>query len=85
MRAQALDGLGLAPQAEREARRAIPLWPENDNPRRTLAFLLARRGAHGEAMAQLDTELVLNPKDDVARSLYQQLRGELRGRSEEGR
>jgi tetratricopeptide (TPR) repeat protein len=67
-------GLGRAAQAEREARRALDLWPESSDARFVLASVLALSGRSPEAQAQLDTLLRLYPEDRSARLLQDSLR-----------
>lgn len=73
LRAQALQGLGRETEAEREAERAIPLWPENNIPRRVLAELDARHARLEAAAAQLETLLAFSPQDSSARSMYRRI------------
>ncbi len=72
-RAVCLSETGDADGAEREATRALAIWPGNPDSRYVLASVSAARGRVTEAAAQLDTLLAQNPNDTGALELLQKL------------
>jgi hypothetical protein len=73
-RALCLAGSSRAEEAEREAVRAVALWPENPEPRYVIAASLIARGRLAEAEAELDTLLARNPGDPGALRLLERAR-----------
>jgi tetratricopeptide (TPR) repeat protein len=72
-RSLALAALGEEARAEREARRAVRLWPESVDARYVLARLWARAGRLDAAVLQLDTLLAIAPADSGATRLRRQV------------
>jgi len=67
-------GLRRADEGEREAQRALALWPDCSDARYTLASVMAFTHRRPQANAQLDTLLKLYPNDRSARALRESLR-----------
>jgi hypothetical protein len=68
-------GLERLPEAEREARRGLALWPDGGDARYVLAAVMAFTGRRPQAGAQLDTLLKLYPNGRSALALRDSLRG----------
>ncbi|TMQ69836.1 MAG: hypothetical protein E6K81_13995 [Candidatus Eisenbacteria bacterium] len=73
-RALALTSLGEKTAAEREAREALVIWPENFDSHFVLAQLRFEAGRLAEAEAQLDSLLSQDPGDRGALELRERVR-----------
>ena len=73
-RAICLAALDRAVDAEREASRALSLWPEEQDAGHVLPLLLARRGRYDAAEVLLDSLLARRPDDAEAAMLREQVR-----------
>ena len=72
-RAMALVGLGQNEAAEREALRAIALWPAHPAAHAVLGFLRYKQNRLKEAQAELVHALGANPNDPAARALLSRI------------
>jgi hypothetical protein len=73
-RASALAGLGRTAEAELEARRAVRLFPSSAQARLLLGAFDLAHGRLESAEAELDTMLMIEPRDSVGRSLRERVR-----------